>query len=252
MAKLSKAERAYATDRAIERLAGAQDGWLFGQIAEQVADRRESWGSPGRARQGVRHDSVGDRPARVGRAPTAHRHAPEARARARLRPPRRAAPANAAGRNGAGMTGRWALGELLIALVVAYTAPIAGLVLGDVAPPAASSTSGSASGWRSARRRGRWPRSARPPGPALSSNAGRRSRISRRFRGVLQGRRRGRLGRAAARGCRLQPPAHVDASAGVAEHPRPPTRRRERPLLEHLRRLPSWRGRQRDRARTRR
>ena len=48
MAKLSKAERARAMDRAIERLrerlAGAQDGWLFGQIAEQVADRRRELG----------------------------------------------------------------------------------------------------------------------------------------------------------------------------------------------------------------
>ena len=48
MAKLSKAERARATDRAIERLrerlAGAQEGWLFGQIAEQVANRRRELG----------------------------------------------------------------------------------------------------------------------------------------------------------------------------------------------------------------
>jgi ribosome-binding protein aMBF1 (putative translation factor) len=33
-----------AVERLRERLAGAQDGWLFAQIAEQVADRRRELG----------------------------------------------------------------------------------------------------------------------------------------------------------------------------------------------------------------
>jgi ribosome-binding protein aMBF1 (putative translation factor) len=44
----SKEERQRTTERAIERLrerlAGAQDGWLFAQIAEQVASRRHALG----------------------------------------------------------------------------------------------------------------------------------------------------------------------------------------------------------------
>jgi ribosome-binding protein aMBF1 (putative translation factor) len=48
MKKLTKDERRHAIETAIERLrgrlAGAQDGWLFAQIAEQVADRRRELG----------------------------------------------------------------------------------------------------------------------------------------------------------------------------------------------------------------
>jgi ribosome-binding protein aMBF1 (putative translation factor) len=48
MKRLSKDERRRAIETAIERLrsrlAGAQDGWLFAQIAEQVADRRRELG----------------------------------------------------------------------------------------------------------------------------------------------------------------------------------------------------------------
>ena len=48
MSRPSKEERHHTTERAIERLrerlAGAQDGWLFAQIAEQVAERRRELG----------------------------------------------------------------------------------------------------------------------------------------------------------------------------------------------------------------
>jgi ribosome-binding protein aMBF1 (putative translation factor) len=48
MSKLSKEERRHVTESAIERLrerlAGAQDGWLFAQIAQQVAERRRELG----------------------------------------------------------------------------------------------------------------------------------------------------------------------------------------------------------------
>ena len=48
MAKLTQDERRHTIDTAVERLrerlAGAQDGWLFAQIAEQVADRRRALG----------------------------------------------------------------------------------------------------------------------------------------------------------------------------------------------------------------
>ena len=48
MSKPSKEERHHATERAIERLrkrlAGAHDGWLFAQIAGQVAERRRALG----------------------------------------------------------------------------------------------------------------------------------------------------------------------------------------------------------------
>ena len=48
MAKLSEVERRRVVERAVERLrkrlAGAEDGWLFAQIAEQVADRRRELG----------------------------------------------------------------------------------------------------------------------------------------------------------------------------------------------------------------
>jgi len=48
MSRPSKEERHHTTERAIERLrerlAGAQDGWLFAQIAEQVAGRRRALG----------------------------------------------------------------------------------------------------------------------------------------------------------------------------------------------------------------
>ena len=48
MSRPSKEERHHTTERAIERLrerfAGAQDGWLFAQIAEQVADQRRELG----------------------------------------------------------------------------------------------------------------------------------------------------------------------------------------------------------------
>jgi ribosome-binding protein aMBF1 (putative translation factor) len=48
MAKLSKVERRRVIETAVERLrerlAGAEDGWLFAQIAEQVADRRRELG----------------------------------------------------------------------------------------------------------------------------------------------------------------------------------------------------------------
>jgi len=48
MRNLSKAERQrrveHAVERLRERLAGAQDGWLFGQIAEQVSTRRRDLG----------------------------------------------------------------------------------------------------------------------------------------------------------------------------------------------------------------
>ena len=48
MSRPSKEERHHTTEQAIERLrerlAGAQDGWLFAQIAEQVAERRRELG----------------------------------------------------------------------------------------------------------------------------------------------------------------------------------------------------------------
>jgi ribosome-binding protein aMBF1 (putative translation factor) len=48
MSRPSKEDRQRTTERAIERLrerlAGAQDGWLFAQIAEQVAERRRELG----------------------------------------------------------------------------------------------------------------------------------------------------------------------------------------------------------------
>ena len=48
MSKPTKDERRHTIDAAVERLrerlAGAQDGWLFAQIAEQVADRRRALG----------------------------------------------------------------------------------------------------------------------------------------------------------------------------------------------------------------
>jgi ribosome-binding protein aMBF1 (putative translation factor) len=48
MNKPTKDERRHTVEGAIERLrerlAGAQDGWLFGQIAEQVAARRRELG----------------------------------------------------------------------------------------------------------------------------------------------------------------------------------------------------------------
>lgn len=48
MSRPSKEDRNRTTERAIERLrerlAGAQDGWLFAQIAEQVAERRRELG----------------------------------------------------------------------------------------------------------------------------------------------------------------------------------------------------------------
>jgi ribosome-binding protein aMBF1 (putative translation factor) len=48
MSQKSKEERRKATERAIERLrerlAGAQEGWLFAQIADQVAERRRELG----------------------------------------------------------------------------------------------------------------------------------------------------------------------------------------------------------------
>jgi ribosome-binding protein aMBF1 (putative translation factor) len=48
MRKLTSEERRHTIDTAVERLrerlAGAQDGWLFAQIAEQVADRRRELG----------------------------------------------------------------------------------------------------------------------------------------------------------------------------------------------------------------
>ncbi len=48
MVKLTTEERRHATERAIERLrerlAGAQDGWLFAQIADQVTQRRRELG----------------------------------------------------------------------------------------------------------------------------------------------------------------------------------------------------------------
>ena len=48
MAKLSEVERRRVVERAFEllrnTLAGAEDGWLFAQIAEQVADRRRELG----------------------------------------------------------------------------------------------------------------------------------------------------------------------------------------------------------------
>jgi ribosome-binding protein aMBF1 (putative translation factor) len=48
MARLSSEERRHAVERSVERLrerlAGAQDGWLFAQIAGQVADRRRELG----------------------------------------------------------------------------------------------------------------------------------------------------------------------------------------------------------------
>jgi ribosome-binding protein aMBF1 (putative translation factor) len=48
MKRLAKEERRHAIETAVERLrerlAGAQDGWLFAQIAEQVADRRRELG----------------------------------------------------------------------------------------------------------------------------------------------------------------------------------------------------------------
>jgi ribosome-binding protein aMBF1 (putative translation factor) len=48
MKKLTRDERRHTVESAIERLrerlAGAEDGWLFAQIAEQVADRRRELG----------------------------------------------------------------------------------------------------------------------------------------------------------------------------------------------------------------
>jgi ribosome-binding protein aMBF1 (putative translation factor) len=48
MAKLTKVERRRVIETAVERLrehiAGAEDGWLFAQIAEQVTDRRRELG----------------------------------------------------------------------------------------------------------------------------------------------------------------------------------------------------------------
>ena len=48
MKKLTKDERRHAIETAVERLrerfAGAQDGWLFAQIAGQVTDRRRELG----------------------------------------------------------------------------------------------------------------------------------------------------------------------------------------------------------------
>lgn len=48
MTKLTKDERQHVIESAIERLrerfAGAQDGWLFAQIAGQVAERRRDLG----------------------------------------------------------------------------------------------------------------------------------------------------------------------------------------------------------------
>ena len=48
MTKPTQDERRHTIDTAVERLrerlAGAQDGWLFAQIAEQVADRRRALG----------------------------------------------------------------------------------------------------------------------------------------------------------------------------------------------------------------
>ena len=48
MTKPTQDERRHTIDTAVERLrerlAGAQDGWLFAQIAEQVADRRRELG----------------------------------------------------------------------------------------------------------------------------------------------------------------------------------------------------------------
>ena len=49
MTRPTQDERRHTIDTAVERLrerlAGAQDGWLFAQIAEQVADRRRELGS---------------------------------------------------------------------------------------------------------------------------------------------------------------------------------------------------------------
>ena len=48
MTRPTQDERRHTIDTAVERLrerlAGAQDGWLFAQIAEQVADRRRALG----------------------------------------------------------------------------------------------------------------------------------------------------------------------------------------------------------------
>lgn len=48
MTRPTQDERRHTVDTAVERLrerlAGAQDGWLFAQIAEQVADRRRELG----------------------------------------------------------------------------------------------------------------------------------------------------------------------------------------------------------------
>ncbi len=48
MSKPTRDERRHVIDTAVERLrerlAGAHDGWLFAQIAEQVADRRRALG----------------------------------------------------------------------------------------------------------------------------------------------------------------------------------------------------------------
>jgi ribosome-binding protein aMBF1 (putative translation factor) len=48
MSKPTQDERRHTIDTAVERLrerlAGAQDGWLFAQIAEQVAGRRRALG----------------------------------------------------------------------------------------------------------------------------------------------------------------------------------------------------------------
>ena len=48
MSRPSKEDRNKTTERAIERLrerlAGAQDGWLFAQIADQVGERRRELG----------------------------------------------------------------------------------------------------------------------------------------------------------------------------------------------------------------
>jgi transcriptional regulator with XRE-family HTH domain len=41
---MSQEQRAHPIERIRERLAGAEEGWLFGQIADQVAARRRERG----------------------------------------------------------------------------------------------------------------------------------------------------------------------------------------------------------------
>jgi transcriptional regulator with XRE-family HTH domain len=41
---MSQEQRAHPIERIRERLAGAEEGWLFGQIADQVAARRRQRG----------------------------------------------------------------------------------------------------------------------------------------------------------------------------------------------------------------